>query len=203
MGGFCIRIHRPLKFFFIFWFTTTSAVATIFNPVTTIDSRSIAKYSFSFSRSPLQNLNSTFLATSLNFGLFERLEIGTVPIFYLTKDHRHNYIFKYNFYRCPNIDWSLSYGESSYKVDLGTKKANLQLMALQLALNLHLPDQQWAIGGSVNQSCGYIDSKNTLTFATSYRCAAEVGLDLQYKIAEDKRYTERKFWLYSRILYFN
>lgn len=51
----------------------------MFNPVATINTTTLEKGKFSLARAPLWNLNTTFLASSLNFGLFERFKIGTAP----------------------------------------------------------------------------------------------------------------------------
>lgn len=168
------------------FFGTLNAYGSFFNPVTTIDSRTIAQNTFALSKGSMQNINSSFMMASLNYGLFQRLEIGTSPIFYFSPEHRYNYLLKTNFYRGSYFDWSLVFGENVYRVDLPNEKANLRMTAFQLAFNYHVPDEPWALGASLSKSCGYIDSKNRLTFVYSYKCVTESGLDFQYEFMPNK-----------------
>ncbi|MBD65921.1 MAG: hypothetical protein CME62_11985 [Halobacteriovoraceae bacterium] len=58
-----------------------------FNPLATINSHTLEKYKFAFTRTPMGNINSNFVSSALNFGVFSRLELGTVPLFYTSPDH--------------------------------------------------------------------------------------------------------------------
>jgi hypothetical protein len=157
-----------------------------FNPVTTITSRNIKKNTFSISRGPMGNINSTFLISSLNYGLFSRLEIGTAPLFYLSPEHKYNYIFKTNFYRGEYFDWSVAFSENRFRVKLQNEHSVLKMSSGQLAFNFHPPNQPWAIGGSYTNVCGYIDSANKLVFIYSYKCTEEYGFDIQYSLNDNK-----------------
>lgn len=177
------RLLMLASFFIMF---SANAQNEYFNPVTTITSRNIKKNAFSLSRGPMGNINSTFLISSLNYGLFSRLEVGTAPLFYLTPEHKYNYILKTNFYRGESIDWSFAFSENRFRVKLQNDQSVLKMSSGQLAFNFHPPAQAWAIGGSYTNVCGYIDSANKLVFIYSYRCTDEYGLDVQYSINDDK-----------------
>lgn len=158
----------------------------VFNPIASINARSIQKGTLSLSKSPLNNLNSVFIANTLNYGLFSRMEIGTAPLYYLTPEHKYNYMAKINFWRGDWVDWALSVGDNVYRTKIQdyngkTERPDLKMTATQIAMNLHPPGTQWAMGVSVTQSCGYIDSKNALTKVYSLKCAAETGFDVQYE----------------------
>jgi hypothetical protein len=160
------------------------AAETLFHPLASINARTIQKGTLSLGRAPLGNLNSDFLTSSLNFGVFERLEIGTAALFYAIPEHKYNFVFKYNFYQGENFDWSLIHGETVFRTKIENndevEKPDIKMDSTQLAMNYHPKNSKWALGLSGTMSCGQVKSKNAMIRLYSYRCEAEHGVDLQY-----------------------
>ena len=162
---------------------------TDFHPVSTVRARTIQKGTLALTRSPLGNINTTFLASSLNFGLLPRLEIGTAPIFYTAPDHKRNWMAKLNFWRGDWVDWSLTYAESVFRTQidnpgLTAERADFDHTAAQLALNIHPPSSPWGLGLFLSTTCGRIDSKDNLVKVYSTRCETENGVDVQRRISD-------------------
>lgn len=166
------------------------ATEYVFNPITSIATQTIPKYSFALVRSPIGNLNSNFLTSSLNFSPLERVEIGVVPMFYLISEHKYNYNIKYNFYRGDIFNWAITVGSLVFKTEVTiideTERPDLKMSTVQLATNIKIPNSRYTVGSSITRSCGIIDSSNTLVKSYSYNCANEVGLDLQIEIYKNK-----------------
>ena len=166
------------------------ADSVYFNPVATINARTIKKGTLSLGRAPLGNINSTFLANTLNYGLFSRMEIGTSPIFYTAPEHQYNYVMKLSFWKGDWIDWALVLGKNVFRTKVekttgGTERTELEMTAYQLAFNIHPPEMKTSLGASVTQSCAYIASKDPYIFIASYKCVGEVGVDLQQEWREN------------------
>lgn len=166
----------------------------IFNPIATINSFTIGHGKFSLGRAPLGNINTTFLASSLNFGLFERLEVGTAPLFYSAPEHDQNYNFKLNFYKGDIFNWSVSVGTLNFKAQVTTtdgkqEEAILEMSTVVLATNIHLPDSRYVLGLSAGNSCGKIRSSDIFIFISSFRCVDETGIDLQYEYKKNIWFT--------------
>jgi hypothetical protein len=161
----------------------------VFNPIATINTNTIQKGKFSLTRAPLGNLNTTFLASSLNYGLFERFEIGTAPIFYSASEHKSNYNIKALIYDGDMTKWSLSAGSLIFKTEIElegeVERPDMEMSVVQLAVNIHIPDSRYKIGLSAGTSCGQIDSKNVYVKVYSFRCEDETGFDLQYEVKDD------------------
>ncbi|MGE3611107.1 MAG: hypothetical protein AB7I27_16065 [Bacteriovoracaceae bacterium] len=181
-----------MKFLYIFLITFTAYAAnTDFHPVTSIKSRTIKKGTIAFNRSPLGNINSTFLVNTLNYGAFSRFEIGTAPLFYTSKDHKYNYVLKLNFWKSDWIDWSLAYGETRFRTHItytnGEKEnPDMILESSQLALNLHPPEKKYSIGLFYTFITGQINSKNIFVLASSLKYQREYGMDIQYQVKENQ-----------------
>lgn len=160
-----------------------------FNPIATIDTNTIGKNKFSLSRAPLGNLNSSFLASSLNFGLFDRVEIGTAPIFYALPTHRYNYNIKVHVYDGDITDWSLTAGSMTFQteilVDGEIEKPDVDMSIIHLATNINIPDSPYKIGLSAARSCGMILSDDALTRIFSIKCEDETGFDFQYEFRDN------------------
>ena len=165
----------------------------VFNPIATVNTTPLEKGKFSLTRAPLGNLNTTFLASSLNFGLFERFEIGTAPIFYSASEHKSNYNFKALLYDGDITKWSFSAGSLIFETEIENEgeveNPDIEMSIVQLAVNIHIPDSKFKIGLSAGRSCGQIDSKNIYVKIYSFRCEDETGFDLQYQYKDDLWFT--------------
>lgn len=181
---------RPFILSFLIAFSVHCfANEDIFNPVASINTSTLEKGKFSLARAPLGNLNTTFLASSLNFGLFERFEIGTAPLFYSSKEHKQNYNFKVLMYDGDIAKWSFSAGSLIFETELENdgdrEDAEIKMSIVQLAVNIHIPNSRYKVGLSAGRSCGVIDSKNALVRVYSFRCEDETGFDLQYRYQDN------------------
>lgn len=162
-----------------------------FHPVTSVNARTIKKGTLALGRAPIGNINSTFLTNSLNYGLFSRFEIGTSPLFYAMKEHRHNYLFKLNFWKGDWVDWSLIYGDLTFWNDLEhsngeVERADIKLSSTQFAVNIHPPGLKFSFGLFYTKSCGHIKSKDAFIFIASFQCRDESGFDTQYQLDDDE-----------------
>ena len=141
-----------IKFFLILIIALIPNLAltseTAFHPLASINARTIRTGTLSLGRAPIGNLNSNFLTSSLNFGILERLEVGTAPLFYVIPEHKYNILAKYNFYRGSNIDWAITYGKTVFTTELeisGEKeKPDIEMESSQLVMNLHPTDSKWS-----------------------------------------------------------
>lgn len=156
----------------------------MFNPIATINTSTLKKGKFSLARAPLGNLNTTFLASSLNYGVISRLEIGTAPLFYFMKEHKQNYNFKILVYDGDIAKWSLGGGNLVFKTEIEDngqiEHPDVEMSIIQLAVNIHIPNSRFKVGLAAGESCGKIESKNILIKIHSLRCQGEGGIDLQY-----------------------
>jgi hypothetical protein len=150
---------------------TARAQVSTFHPLASVNARTIKKGTLALGRAPLGNLNSSFLTSSLNYGLFKRLEIGTAPVFYIIPEHKYNFLIKLNFYRGDDFDWGLIVGNTVFRTEVNLdgekEKPDLEMTSLQLALNYHPNGSKWEFGFSGTNSCGSIKSKNPLVRAIS------------------------------------
>jgi len=175
--------------FFIILVQNLYAKEDMFNPIATMNANTLQKGKFSFARAPLGNLNTTFLASSLNYGVFDRFEIGTAPIFYSSSAHKSNYNFKALIYDGDITKWSFSAGNLVFETEIDNngeiEKPDIEMSIVQLAVNIHIPDSRFKVGLSAGRSCGQIDSKNVYVKIYSLRCEDETGFDLQYQYRDD------------------
>ena len=172
---------------------STYAGEHIFNPVTTVNTSTLERGKFALSRGALGNLNSDFLTSSLNFGLFNRFEIGTAPLFYSFKEHKENYNFKVLVYDGDITTWSLGGGRLVFETEIDdngeVENPDIVMSAIQLSVNIHIPDSRFKVGLSATSSCGQIKSKNTLVRVFSINCEDETGFDLQYAYEDNIWFT--------------
>jgi hypothetical protein len=183
-------------FFLVIYFQILNSFALSgmdnnFHPVTTINAHTIPKGTFAMSRAPIGNISTTFLVSSVNYAIGERVEIGTSPLFYAIPKHKHNFMVEYNFWRSQSIDWAMTFGklvfDNSYDHLGVTRKAEVDMTSLQVALNLHLPDKQWMLGLSNNSACGSVkDEHNKIVEILTYRCVTEIGIDFQWSLENDR-----------------
>jgi hypothetical protein len=181
-----------MKYFLLFFLASNALADNVnFHPVTTVKARTIQKGTLALGRAPLGNINSTFLANSLNYGVFSRFEIGTSPMFYISEEHKYNYLLKLNFWKSEWMDWSLIAAENVFRTRIEhsngqVERPDLKLSATQLALNIHPPDSKIALGTFVTQACGYLDSNNIYVKSLSLECRYELGGDIQYETKDDQ-----------------
>ncbi|MBT4793384.1 MAG: hypothetical protein HON90_17565 [Halobacteriovoraceae bacterium] len=184
-----MKLISLLSVLLIFFVKNSDAKKDMFNPIATINATTVDKGKFSFARAPLGNLNTTFLASSLNYGLFDRFEIGTAPIFYLSSEHKGNYNLKALVYDGDITKWSFSAGSLIFETEIENngeiENPDVEMSIVQLAVNIHVPDSLFTVGLSAGRSCGQIDSKNVYVKIYSFRCKDETGFDLQYQYNDD------------------
>lgn len=162
----------------------------IFNPVVSTSARTLPQWQMGFQRAGGANVNSHMLVNALSVGVLPRVELGTVPMFYLTAPGSSNYTAKLNFYRGDKVDWAASFTETRFKSQITEKgqiveEPDLVLRSVQLGFNYR---PEWnsnvTLSPFFNHICGYLDSRNGLTFVYSLKCEAEWGLDMQYQIKD-------------------
>ncbi len=162
----------------------------VFNPVVSTSARTLPQWQFGYQRAGGANVNSHMLTNALSMGIFPRLEIGTVPMFYATASGSRNYTVKGNFYRGDNFDWAASFTETRFRSEVKqegkvVERPDLVLRSTQLGFN-YRPDwnENVTMSPFMTQVCGHIDSTNGLVFVYSLKCEAEYGLDIQYQIKD-------------------
>lgn len=167
------------------WLANAEA-ARKFNPLVSSDARTVPQGKVTYSRSTVANVNSSFLANSLNLGVLPRVEIGTAPVFYLSRDHKFNFTTKLNFYRGSQFDWALSYSEVRFNVAIDNVGTELILSGMQLATNWHPTFTPVSVSAFYGSVCGNLNSGSYLVLAYSFRCRDEMGLDFQIPTAENQ-----------------
>ncbi|WP_413943552.1 hypothetical protein [Bdellovibrio sp. HCB-162] len=160
-----------------------------FNPVVSMSARTLPQWKVGFQKTGGANINSQFVANALSVGLLSRLEVGVVPIFYLTVPGSSNYTAKVNVYRGETTDWALSFTETRFKSKVTEngkviEEPDLILTSFQLGLNYRLSGSDFTFSPFVTNVCGRIDSSNGLILVYSLKCEAEWGLDVQYQIKD-------------------
>ena len=160
----------------------------IFNPVVSVSARTLDQWKVAFQKAAGANVNTNFLANSLSFAVLPRLEVGTVPVFYISAEHHLNYNLKVNFWRGESVDWAFAYAETRFRTKIetttGTETPDLIMKASELILNLHPEGAPVSASVFASSICGYVDSRDSLVFIYSISCKNELGVDVQIPLEE-------------------
>lgn len=163
----------------------------IFNPVVSTTARTLPQWQVGFQRTSGANINSTMLANSLSVGVFPRMEVGVVPLFYATAQGSSNFTGKLNFYKSDEVDGALSFTETRFRSELKDEstgdimdRPDLVLHSSQLVFNYHPEGSDFTISPFLNRVSGYRDSSNVMTFVRSLETKTEWGVDLQWQMKD-------------------
>jgi hypothetical protein len=161
----------------------------IFNPVVSTTARTLPQWQVGFQRTSGANINSNLLANSLSVGVFPRLELGVVPMFYATASGSSNFTSKLNFYKSDEVDGAIAFTETRFRSEVKTEgkvteRPDLVLHSAQIGLNYHPDGYDFTISPFLNQVTGYVDSTNTLTYVYSMETKTEWGMDVQWQMKD-------------------
>ncbi|RYZ70979.1 MAG: hypothetical protein EOP05_12565 [Proteobacteria bacterium] len=159
-----------------------------FTPHLTLDSRTRDAGKVSFQRAPGANINTGFFLSSFTVAVTNRVEVGTMPIFYTQGVHRYNYNVKVNVWRSSLIDWALGYSQFSSKLAQDPEstydysKLKLENTAAQISFNLHPEFTRFIL------SCSYIGALTQITGNDMFkryssRAIQDLTFDLSYPVA--------------------
>ena len=120
----------------------------------------IPSWSWAFQIFPGANGMNSMVANSLSLGLFNRLEIGTVPVLYAYKYHRSNFNIKYNFYKGEKWVWAAGFSTFRFKFPNGfevtekdgtvTYVDQFDFNVFGLALNRYFSGTPFSLGCNFN-----------------------------------------------------
>ena len=156
-----------------------------FTPHLTIDAKTREPGKVSFEPGPGSNINTNVLASSFVVAVYHRVELGTVPLFYVAGTKQSNYSAKVNFWRGAAADWSI--GASVMEFDLGVlpgfaNDLKFQTTTLQLANNLRPSWTRWSFGFADTVSVSRITG-DPLIQALTIRTANDLAVDASYPLA--------------------
>lgn len=173
----------------------------IFNPVVSTTARTLPQWQVGFQRTSGANINANLLANSLSVGIFPRLEVGVVPMFYTTAPGSSNFTGKLNFYKSEEIDGAISATQTRFrsevKNDVGVivERPDLVLNTAQIGFNYHPEGSDFTISPFLNRVTGYTDSTDGLTFVRSMEAKTEWGVDVQWRMKDREWLTFAYGWL--------
>lgn len=193
---------KKIIFCLIFLFITSVSVAEDeelrFTSHITAEAWTGERGSFSLQRAVGANLNTTFLLSSLNYSLLDRLEVGTIPVNYAIDEHKFNVNLKYNFWRTSTYLWSAGYNLTVFRlidVDGNDLGADLQLHSFQIILNYFPKWTNLKFGLNYNaSSADYVDD-NTSNSTILLDTQSEFGMDISYPIKNKYDVTLGLGWL--------
>jgi hypothetical protein len=173
-----------------------------FTPHISAEAYTRKKGKFSFQRAVGANLNTSMFLSTFTYALTNRLEIGTVPFYYIDKLHNANFNFKYNFWRSEVFLWSagLSYFESDLdKEGLDPSLQNLDLRvrisAIQILMNYLPKASKFKYGVNLNivdtLLVGLTGNNDEFTLGSK----TEFGLDVSYSAKSSIDITVGMGWL--------
>lgn len=172
----------------LLFITITSVNATtLYRPHVTVSSKTIKKNSFAYKLAPGASITHHLLINSLSYGLFERVEIGTIPIFYPDNIHRYNYNIKYNFYRSKKVSSSIGFSRlifdlSKEKSSIANPPTEFAINYISFSINFDIGDSDYYSAFTFNRASSYA---NNSAFSQTYEVNDEWALDLGKKINED------------------
>ncbi len=173
-----------IKILCLLFLSVKSFATSIYHPHVTIAAKTVNKGSFSYQLAPGASVTHNVFINSLSYGVFESLEIGTIPIFYFDKIHRYNYNFKYNFYKSNNL--SLSVGFSSISFDLSKEYSivdnpptDYKINFISFSMNYDIPKTTYYTGFTFNRVSSYA---NKSAFLNTYEVNDEWAIDIGKKI---------------------
>lgn len=160
----------------------------IFNPVVSTVARTLPQWRMGFQRTSGANINADLLANALSIGVFPRMEVGTVPLFY-RESGSFNYAFKVNFYKGEEVDWASSYTETRFKSEIDQDGKVIQgpdtvLNSVQVGMNYHPVGSDFTISPFGNNVCGHSDSTDGEIYTESLKCKWEWGTDVQWQFKD-------------------
>lgn len=164
----------------------------VFNPVTSIEARTLEPLRIAFQKSPSANINSSFIGNSLSIGVFSRFEVGIIPI-YEVSSPGSNFTAKLNFYKGDEATWVFAFSEVRFTSAIYNssgvllEQPDFRLTSASLAWNYRprwIP--QFTFSPFATNVCGYLDSADAITFVYSFSCQTEWGLDVQYQIKDNQ-----------------
>lgn len=161
----------------------------IFNPLASISARTLPPGRVGFQKAGGANVNSSMLTNALSVGILPRLELGVVPMFYATAPGSMNYTGKVNIYKGSEVDWALSFSQTSFNSELKEdgkviENPKLVLNSYQIGVNYHPDEKDFVVSPFATNVCGYLDSNNSLVYVYSLKCELEWGLDVQWRFKE-------------------
>lgn len=160
-----------------------------FTPHLTIDSRTRPVGKVSLQRAPGANINTGMLMSSLTVGVIPRIELGTMPLFYTSKEHRYNYNLKWNFWRGDFIDWSFGYSifnsrlaPSEDSESLQDEKLRFENSAAQISFNLHPKWTRFSLSASYTGALTRVTGDSLVQLYTT-RQISDFACDISYPVA--------------------
>jgi hypothetical protein len=141
----------------------------------------------SLSRSPGTNLNSNLLLSSLSIVIFDRVALGTIPIFYFADNHRFNLTLKYSFWQGQEWSWALASQYALYRArgsltdpPYDPYYIEINAYSLQLVLNYLPRGSRWAFGYSINYIFTDAAIASNTVSDSEHKHIAEPGADVSY-----------------------
>ena len=156
-------------------------------PHITVATKTGEQWDVNLQRTVGANLNTNLLLSSLTLAVYTRVEIGTVPLFYLIPEHNFNFSIKYNFWRTKHFIWSVGSSFLDFALDTAelpppytNREASLFLQSHQLALNYFPEWTRLKFGLSYTNIQSSITGLNDTIRDLSAEDQNEAGMDITY-----------------------
>ncbi len=106
-----------------------------FTPHISAEAQTRPKGKFAFQRAVGANLNTSLFLSAFTYAVSNRVELGTVLLYYTEDLHRFNMNLKYNFWKGEEFFWS--FGFSFFQSDLDKKDLEPALQALDIGVGIN------------------------------------------------------------------
>ena len=162
----------------------------VYYPHITINSTTLKPGQVSFQTTPGGSITSTFLINSLSVGVLQRLEIGTIPIFYLNNQHKYNFNLKWNYYKSKTFRASLGYTRILFDLSKGdfqgfqNPPTEYTLTYFSFSFNYLFEMINLQIGFTFNRAASYA---NNSAFIYTYKAGDEWAFDIGTEVSENYR----------------
>jgi hypothetical protein len=163
-----------IVFYSIFLLFSQSVYAREFHSHLVSDPETLKPGKLALENAPGASMSSSVIVSSLGIGLWNRFQLGTIPIFYTLKDHKYNYNIKYQFVRGEAFNVSLGYSRIQFQFP---DNYDYQLNFISLSASLLKLSEYFKVGLTYNRASGY--SKKSLIY--TYKTEDEWAIDIEEK----------------------
>lgn len=166
---------------------TNNSTFANFTPHMISKATTLPQYKLALETTPGGRVGSNFLISSLSIGVLDRVQIGTIPIFYIIngENHKYNFNIKYNFFKSSNTSLAIGYTRIKFKLDskqfssFQNPPTSYYINLTNLALNYLIPNSSYGLGFEYVIGTSYA---NNSALVSSYEASDTWGLDIMKKI---------------------
>ena len=167
----------PMKIILLILFFSVSAYANDYFPHISVNARTLTPGKISLQNSPGLGATTNILLSSLSVGIYPRVEIGSIPLFYFVDNHRLNYNVKVNIYDSNIFRSSLGVSRIEFRFEDSEllDKYKYILNYYSWAANYIFPNSVYSLGLTLNYASSHLTSTYfTETFDNNYEWSFDV-----------------------------